>query len=177
MGDDPMAEVLAAFQAALDHAIAPLANATADLATQMQRDAARIGGKISEIGAGFQLPSPDPPLPSKALNSPSQHATAFAPVQFNPVVKPMPDSTPQHPQEHSSIPQSNSPPPARIASPKAVMMSRKQAAGYLGFESVKQLDNLLHAGLGPPRVKVRRSVYFKITDLDDWIEAHRHVAK
>lgn len=178
MGDDPMTAIIVAADALLDCQIGPLARALADVKETMQRDATRVQEGFAKIGAALPVfdppePVPPPPPPEPQASPPPPEPEQHPEAPDDETVNPMQDSTEQQQQEAGSTPKDTPVPAVRTATPKAVMLTRKHAAGYLGFESVKQLDNLLHAGLGPPRVRFGRSVHFKIADLDAWIEAHR----
>ena len=60
---------------------------------------------------------------------------------------------------------------------KPPLLTRQEAAAYLGFPKVATLDNLLFAGRGPVRIKLGRLVRFKLDDLDAWVDANRQSKK
>lgn len=61
---------------------------------------------------------------------------------------------------------------AELDVPADVWQTRKQAAAYLKLGE-STLAKLFLTGDGPPAVKIGRSVRYSITDLDNWMSAHR----
>ena len=52
-------------------------------------------------------------------------------------------------------------------------LTRQQVEDHFGYPSKRFLELAALDGGGPPMVKIGRSVRYKISDVREWIDAHR----
>jgi hypothetical protein len=59
-----------------------------------------------------------------------------------------------------------------MTSTKRRILDSGEAAEYLGRE-IETLANWRYKGFGPPYIKADRKISYLISDLDEWLNAHR----